>query len=175
MPRGWLPLAGRSCASCARGISESIHVKNTVTGWHNACVVTPGILPSALRASLRLFKIAPDNFVSPLDFIARLAALVPKPRVNLTRFHGVFAPNSKDRGDVVRSKRGRRTLSSATLVEQRQSMRWAQRLKRVFRIDIEQCPCGGSLKIIACIEQPAVIGKILDHLDKQARGPPVMC
>jgi len=31
----------------------------------------------------------------PLDFIARLAALVPKPRVNLTRFHGLFAPNSK--------------------------------------------------------------------------------
>lgn len=30
----------------------------------------------------------------PLDFIARLAALVPKPRVNLTRFHGVFAPTS---------------------------------------------------------------------------------
>ncbi len=28
----------------------------------------------------------------PLDFIALLAALVPKPRVNLTRFHGVFAP-----------------------------------------------------------------------------------
>jgi hypothetical protein len=27
------------------------------------------------------------------DFIARLAALVPKLRVNLTRFHGVFAPN----------------------------------------------------------------------------------
>ena len=30
----------------------------------------------------------------PLDFIARLAALVPKARVNLTRFRGVFAPNS---------------------------------------------------------------------------------
>ena len=27
----------------------------------------------------------------PLDFISRLVALVPKPRVNLTRFHGVFA------------------------------------------------------------------------------------
>ena len=27
----------------------------------------------------------------PLDFISRLASLVPKPRVNLTRFHGVFA------------------------------------------------------------------------------------
>jgi len=33
----------------------------------------------------------------PVDFIAKLAALVPKPRVNLTRFHGVFAPNSKYR------------------------------------------------------------------------------
>jgi hypothetical protein len=29
----------------------------------------------------------------PLDFLARLASLVPRPRVNLTRFHGVFAPN----------------------------------------------------------------------------------
>jgi len=36
----------------------------------------------------------------PLDFIARLAALVPKPRVNLTRFHGVFAPNSRYRARV---------------------------------------------------------------------------
>jgi len=33
----------------------------------------------------------------PLDFIARLAALVPKPRVNITRFHGVFAPDSRYR------------------------------------------------------------------------------
>jgi hypothetical protein len=33
----------------------------------------------------------------PLDFISKLAALVPRPRVNLTRFHGVFAPNSKYR------------------------------------------------------------------------------
>ena len=31
--------------------------------------------------------------LEPLDFIARLAALVPRPRLNLTRFHGAFAPN----------------------------------------------------------------------------------
>ena len=30
--------------------------------------------------------------LEPLDFMARLAALVPRPRLNLTRFHGVFAP-----------------------------------------------------------------------------------
>ena len=29
----------------------------------------------------------------PLDFIARLAALVPNPRVNLTRYHGVIDMN----------------------------------------------------------------------------------
>ena len=43
---------------------------------------------------------------------------------------------------------------------------WAQRLKRVFGIDIETCPaCGGALRIIASIEDPAVIKKILTHLD----------
>jgi hypothetical protein len=36
----------------------------------------------------------------PVDFIARLAALVPKPRVNLTRYQGVFAPNSNLRARV---------------------------------------------------------------------------
>jgi Putative transposase len=40
--------------------------------------------------------------------MARLAALVPKPRVNLTRFHGVFAPNSKLRAQVTLSGRGKR-------------------------------------------------------------------
>ncbi len=44
----------------------------------------------------------------PLDFIAKLAALVPKPRVNLTRFHGVFAPNSKHRVQVTPAKRGKK-------------------------------------------------------------------
>jgi len=43
----------------------------------------------------------------PLDFMARLAALVPQPRVNLTRFHGVFAPNSKYRALVTPAKRGK--------------------------------------------------------------------
>jgi hypothetical protein len=46
-------------------------------------------------------------FFQPLDFIARLAALVPKPRVNLTRFHGVLAPNSKHRVLVTPAHRGK--------------------------------------------------------------------
>ncbi len=44
-------------------------------------------------------------------------------------------------------------------------MTWAQRLKRVFNIDIETCQaCGGAVKVIACIEDPKVIRQILDHL-----------
>ncbi len=38
----------------------------------------------------------------PLDFLAKLAALVPRPRVNLTRYHGVFAPNSAHRALVAK-------------------------------------------------------------------------
>ena len=49
------------------------------------------------------------------------------------------------------------------------AMSWAQRLKRVFAIDIETCTvCGGSMKVIACIEEPLVIEKILTHL--RAKG-----
>ena len=42
-----------------------------------------------------------------LTTAARLAALVLKPRVNLTRFHGVFAPHSKQRAWVTPAKRGK--------------------------------------------------------------------
>jgi len=110
----------------------------------------------------------------PLDFIARLAALVPKPRVNLTRFHGVFAPNSKHRALVTKSKRGGGNKAKVsdeppTPAERHASMTWAQRLKRVFNIDIETCrECGGAVKVIACIEDPVVIKKILDHLKATA-------
>jgi hypothetical protein len=36
----------------------------------------------------------------PLDFLSRLAALVPSPRVNLRRFHGVFAPHHRLRAQI---------------------------------------------------------------------------
>ena len=52
-------------------------------------------------------------------------------------------------------------------------MTWAQRLKRVFRIDIETCrTCGGQVRIIACIDDPQVIEKILTHLKIKAVAAP---
>jgi hypothetical protein len=125
----------------------------------------------------------------PLDFIARLAALVPKPRVNLTRFHGIFAPNSRHRLTITpalrnKTKQALQTGQEKTRAQKHQSMTWAQRLKRVFNIDIETCEhCGGAVKVIASIEDPLVIQKILSHLNTkndevvellppQSRAPP---
>ena len=123
----------------------------------------------------------------PEDFVARLAALVPKPRAHLTRYHGVFAPASPDRAKIVP---GTRTAASeargeVSVSDRQRAMSWAQRLKRVFAIDIETCrQCGGTLRVIASIEEPAVIERILEHLRHTAepvdpahsshpsRGPP---
>jgi len=39
-------------------------------------------------------------------------------------------------------------------------------------IDIETCPaCGGAMRIIACIEDPDIIEKILAHLDVKTAEP----
>ena len=79
-----------------------------------------------------------------------------------------------------------RSEQNAKLVEEQEnpkpkaySMTWVHRLKRVFSIDIEKCEkCGGSVRIIASIEDPDVIEKILKHLvldrlvDPQNRSPP---
>ena len=51
-------------------------------------------------------------------------------------------------------------------------MSWAQRLKRVFKLDLETCEgCGGQVRVIASIEDPLVIARILEHLERRA-GPP---
>ena len=137
----------------------------------------------------------------PLDFIARLAALVPRPRVNLTRYHGVLAPNHRWRAEVTPSGRGRGKGNASgqperSAIERHAAMRWAQRLKRVFNFDVESCvrcgkavrvaapahPCArgisASLHVIASIEEPALIERILAHVrgkagsDTASLGPP---
>ena len=44
-------------------------------------------------------------------------------------------------------------------------------MKRVFKLDILTCEhCGGAVKVIASIEDPSVIKKILDHLERRAEA-----
>jgi hypothetical protein len=115
------------------------------------------------------------SVLEPLDLMARLAALVPPPRMHLTRYHGVFAPHSKLRAAVTPAGRGRGGKPPAeqgvepSSTPRHVAMSWAKRLMRVFAVEIEACArCGGKLKIIASIEEPAVITKILAHLERTA-------
>jgi len=143
--------------------------------------------------------------MSPLEFMQRLAVLVPRPRLHLIRFHGVLAPNAKLRPEIIPSSGRQAGNPSGPALLRSAAVRrpvpgspggvnatdtsddhgdtphpsaptrisWARLLKRVFEIDIEQCPqCGGALKIIAAIEHPPVIVKILAHLGFPARAPP---
>ena len=54
---------------------------------------------------------------------------------------------------------------------------WARLIKQVYEVDPLVCPrCGSAMRIIAFIEQPAVIEKILIHLGlcsalSQSKGP----
>ena len=75
------------------------------------------------------------------------------PRVNLTRYYGIFAPNNKWRALVTHAKRGvakkfpDEESSEKSPAERHIAMNWAQRLKRVFSIDVETCSeCGGAVK-----------------------------
>ena len=119
--------------------------------------------------------------MSPLEFMQRLAALVPRPRLHLIRF---LAPNAKLRAQVVPQvvpqepeppvQAAPPAECEATCAHHRPvRLRWAKLLKRVFEIDVAHCPnCGGELKIIAAIMEQPVIEKILTHLGLQARARP---
>jgi hypothetical protein len=140
--------------------------------------------------------------MSPLEFVQRLAALVPRPRLHLIRFgvrvtslrevsgpplreHGVLAPNAKLRALVVPQgpPKDEEAASIAAAagqceVETAQArpgrISWARLLERVFDIDMQHCPnCGaGELKIIAAILERPVIQKILHHLGLDPQPPP---
>ena len=52
--------------------------------------------------------------------------------------------------------------------------RWADLLRRVFALDVLACPrCGGRMRVVATIDDPAVIRKILAHLDLPVDEPPL--
>ncbi len=112
--------------------------------------------------------------MTPLEFMQRLAALVPRPRLHLIRFHGVLAPNAGLRAAIVPGPAEKPADDAAHHAHATPArLGWARLLKRVFDLDLEHCPqCVGDMKIIAAIEEPAVIVKILTHLGLPARAPP---
>lgn len=126
----------------------------------------------------------------PVEFLERLAALTPRPRVNLVLYHGVLAPGAAWRARVVASGavNDRASTSSGVTPGDEAEVppdpvpadgRWADWMRRSFGFDVLSCArCGGRLRLVATIEDPAVVGKILRHLGLPAillapRPPPV--
>ena len=100
--------------------------------------------------------------------LAQRARSVPRPRAHLTRYHGVFAPNFIHRHHIVPNRAHQAAREPHAPPP---PMNWMQGLKRVFHIDIEHCGvCGGTLRVIACIETPEAIERLLAHLATRETG-----
>ena len=124
--------------------------------------------------------------------VVALLSIVPAPRAHLTRYHGVLAPASAWRPLIIptaqesireiTSDPQRPSQPSKPIVEVKpapctlqRNYTWAQLMKRVFLVDVLQCEnCGGQMKILAAIDQPDVIGKILRSLGLPSRAPPLV-
>ena len=79
-------------------------------------------------------------------------------------------------------RRGDRVRRITAALRPRVNRLWAELMQRSFGFDVLACPrCGGRLELIALIEDPAVIRRILSHLGlptavpaaRPARPPPL--
>jgi hypothetical protein len=113
----------------------------------------------------------------PVEFLGRLAVLVPRPRVNLILYYGVLGARAAWRPEVVPRPTSAQDPATGDPVDeacraatpdtaQRRAggQRWADLMRRTFGFDVLSCPrCGGRLRLLALIEEAAVIGRILRH------------
>jgi hypothetical protein len=131
-----------------------------------------------------------------MEFLRRLACRIPPPKRNLIRYLGVFAPHSKLRDELPKPPIDEAVPQgepSDTLVQGQLSfpfpdeqnkenkkrrasksyrLLWAVLLARVFSIDVLRCPkCGGQRVLVAFIQDPPVIDKILSHLGLPTKPP----
>lgn len=119
--------------------------------------------------------------------LERLAALIPRPRINLVLYHGVLAPRAAWRARVVPARIDEASTASAPEATAHRHGRpanrtWADLMQRSFGFDVLACPhCSGRLTLVALIQAPAVIERILTHLGfpvdvpamQPSRAPPL--
>jgi hypothetical protein len=128
----------------------------------------------------------------PMDLLGKLAALVPPPRFNLVRYHGILAPAARWRSRIVPAEsqngddlricpgcseakkegQGKRQENTGKIHPRNYS--WAELMKRVFGFDVLRCDsCGGRMRILCAVNPPEAIKKILDCLGLPSRPPPI--
>jgi hypothetical protein len=111
----------------------------------------------------------------PIELMEKLAAQIPKPRVNLVLYAGVLAPNAKLRPEVIgygRPAPPPDPPATETLTRGEREQ-WAELMRVSFDLDVLACPhCGGRLRSIATVLDARVAQRILEHLKRPARAPP---
>jgi hypothetical protein len=128
--------------------------------------------------------------LQPTELLHRLAALIPRPYLNLTRFHGIFAPNANRRNEVCPQRSPRRRahrhpvpadddepkeplLPVPLSAPAASRIPWAELLKRTMGLDVLKCPrCPtGALVVLAFITDIQVVLRILSHLKLPTEVP----
>jgi hypothetical protein len=124
----------------------------------------------------------------PLELLERLAALIPPPRIHQVRYHGILGPAARERRFIVPASVDsypERTCPPAEAptpeggpipkkAATKPNLPWAELIRRVFSVDVLECPsCGGRMRILAAIQTPGAIRAILEHLGLPSRAPPI--
>jgi hypothetical protein len=119
-----------------------------------------------------------------LELLRKLTALVPPPRSNLVRFHGVFAPGARLRRALAPLPASESAAShtpavhvprvAAARVNRTPRLDWAGLLRRTFALDVFLCTrCGGKRRVLAYLTSPSVVRAILAHLGEPTQVAPV--
>jgi hypothetical protein len=136
--------------------------------------------------------------LDPLEFLRRLAALLPRPYAHAARYHGCFASRSAARRLLPSPPaRPEQILPSATAVEPLEADNtagtepclhpshrghrhpWHQLLRRVLHVEGLSCPrCSrpgvpAAMVVLAFLSDPPVVEKILRHLKLPANAPAI--
>jgi len=121
-----------------------------------------------------------EDGMGPEDPVAEASLLV--------LYHGVLAPHARWRPEVVAYRRAERieaagpsemgisTWMKDSGAERPRHWTWAALMRRAFDLDVLRCPrCAGRMQLIATIDDPAVIQRILAHLGLPGArdGPPL--
>jgi len=137
------------------------------------------IYRSKMHAGLkRNFQVMPGA-----EWLELLLRHVPDRYEHLVRYVGWYS--NRARGERAKTRNDRevpnRCAASAETVSefaQRAKAAWARLIRKVYEADPLECPkCKGPMRVIALIDDPGVIRRILEHLGRWApkaseRGPP---
>jgi len=124
---------------------------------------------------------------SALDWLAHIISHIPRHGEQMVRYYGYYsnAARGKRRKHGVLDDKTPEIAGQEADSAYRKKCRanWARLIQKIYEIDPLACPnCGGTMRILAFIEEAAVIRKILEHLGlwdvpkrqpKQGRSPPV--